>query len=102
MMRDREDFTSVGGNSEVWCNGRSEQSKDALSVCAQSFKHGCLPVVEQSRCRTHRPQTTTIAMDAKPYKHTQILTLQAVGKAVQNAHSLKNYSDSAKLSLATG
>ena len=26
-----------------------------------SFKHGCLQVVEQSRCRTHRQQTTTIA-----------------------------------------
>ena len=25
-----------------------------------SFKHGCLQVVEQSRCRTHRQQTTTI------------------------------------------
>ena len=26
-----------------------------------SFKHGCLQVVEQSRCRTHRQQTTTVA-----------------------------------------
>ena len=25
------------------------------------FKHGCLQVVEQSRCRTHRQQTTTVA-----------------------------------------
>ena len=26
-----------------------------------SFKHGCLQVVEQSRCRKHRQQTTTVA-----------------------------------------
>ena len=26
-----------------------------------SFEHGCLQVVEQSRCRTHRQQTTTVA-----------------------------------------
>ena len=26
-----------------------------------SFKHGCLQVDEQSRCRTHRQQTTTVA-----------------------------------------
>ena len=25
------------------------------------LKHGCLQVVEQSRCRTHRQQTTTVA-----------------------------------------
>ena len=42
----------------------------------KGFKHGCLQVVAKSRCRTHRPQTTTIAMDAKPTKHTQTLNLR--------------------------
>ena len=31
-----------------------------------SFKHGCLQVVEQSRCRTHRQQTTTVAQRQSP------------------------------------
>ena len=36
-----------------------------------SFKHGCLQVVEQSRCRTHRQQTTTIAqMQSQPSIHS--------------------------------
>ena len=33
-------------------------------------------MVAKSRCRMHRLQTTTIAMDAKPTKHTQTLTLR--------------------------
>ena len=32
---------------------------------------------------THRPQMTTIAMDAKPTKHTQTLALRKVGRIVQ-------------------
>ena len=32
---------------------------------------------------THRPQTTTIAMDAKPTKHTQTLTLRKASGIVQ-------------------
>ena len=65
----------------------------------KGFKHGCLQVVAKSRYArmhkvshtkplhdataqmtdeavTHRPQTTTIAMDAKPTKHTQALALR--------------------------
>ena len=32
---------------------------------------------------THRPQTTTIAMDAKPTKHTQTLALRKASGIVQ-------------------
>ena len=36
-----------------------------------SFKHGCLQVVEQSRCRTHRQQTTTVAQkQSQPSIHS--------------------------------
>ena len=46
-------FCNGCGNGSIGCNGRSEQGKDALSVCAQGL------------CK-----------DAKPTKHTQTLTLQ--------------------------
>ena len=39
-----------------------------------SFKHGCLQVVEQSRCRTHRQQTTTVAQ-----KQSQQSVLKGIG-----------------------
>ena len=55
------------------CRTQSQQSIHSLSRgkggfrqgCRNKdtprFKHGCLQVVEQSRCRTHRQQTTTVA-----------------------------------------
>ena len=43
----------VVGDGSIRCNGRSEQGKEALSVCAQGL------------CK-----------DAKPTKHTQTLTLR--------------------------
>ena len=43
----------VVGDGSIRCNGRSEQGKDALSVCAQGL------------CK-----------DAKPTKHTQTLALR--------------------------
>ena len=42
-----------------------------------SFKHGCLQVVEQSRCRTHRQQTTTVAQ-----KQSQ----QSILVGIENRH----------------
>ena len=63
----------------------------------KAVMQGCIKTATQSRCTmqrhkwlslqdaatlmadeavTHRPQTTTIAMDAKPTKHTQTLTLR--------------------------
>ena len=44
-----------------------------------SFKHGCLQVVEQSRCRTHRQQTTTVAQ-----KQSQQSVLKGIG--IENKH----------------
>ena len=38
---------------------------------------------------THRPQTTTIAMDAKPTKHTQTLTLQIFLQFIITAYKLQ-------------
>ena len=69
-------FCNCCENGSIRCNGRSKQGKDALACVPKGFKHGCLQVVAKSRCRTHRPQTTTIAMDAKPTKHTQTLILR--------------------------
>ena len=46
-------FANISENDKDWCNGRSEQGKDALSVCAQGL------------CK-----------DAKPTKHTQTLALR--------------------------
>ena len=69
-------FCNGCGNAKVRCNGRGKKGKEALVCVPKGFKHGCLQVVAKSRCRTHRPQTTTIAMDAKPTKHTQTLTLR--------------------------
>ena|GEM_PF-1235956 len=51
---DRCSFAKISGNNKDWCNGRGKQGKDALSVCAQSFKHGCLKSATLSRCRTQR------------------------------------------------
>ena len=50
------------------------QGTDALSVCAQSLSMDAYKWSNPVGARMHRPQTTTIAMDAKPYKHTQALT----------------------------
>ena len=44
-----------------------------------SFKHGCLQVVEQSRCRTHRQQTTTVAQKQSPQS-----VLKGIG--IENKH----------------
>ena len=44
-----------------------------------SFKHECLQVVEQSRCRTHRQQTTTVAQ-----KQSQQSVLKGIG--IENKH----------------
>ena len=75
----------------------------------KGFKHGCLQVAAKSRYArmhkvshtkplhdataqmtdeavTHRPQTTTIAMDAKPTKHTQTLALRKVSGIVRMRH----------------
>ena len=41
-------------DDSIRCNGRGKQGKDALSVCAQSFKHGCLKSATQSRCTMQR------------------------------------------------
>ena len=30
-------FAKISENDKDWCNGRSEQGKDALSVCAQGL-----------------------------------------------------------------
>ena len=30
-------FAKISGNNKDWCNGRSKQGKDALSVCAQGL-----------------------------------------------------------------
>ena len=76
-------FCNCCGNGSIRCNGRSKQGKDALACVPKGFKHGCLQVVAKSRCRTHRPQTTTIAMDAKPTKHTQTLILRKASGIVQ-------------------
>ena len=76
---DKCSFAKISGNNKDWCNGRGEQGKDALACVPKGFKHGCLQVVAKSRCRTHRPQTTTIAMDAKPTKHTQTLPYEKRG-----------------------
>ena len=53
-------FCNDCGNEKVRCNGRSEQGKEALSVCAQGL------------CK-----------DAKPTKHTQTLTLRKAGGIVR-------------------
>ena len=76
-------FCNCCENGSIRCNGRSKQGKDALACVPKGFKHGCLQVVAKSRCRTHRPQTTTIAMDAKPTKHTQTLILRKASGIVQ-------------------
>ena len=47
---------------------------------------------------THRPQTTTIAMDAKPTKHTQTLTLRKIPyKYTQTITLRKILNDSANV-----
>ena len=53
-------FCNGCGDGKGRCNGRGEQGKDALSVCAQGL------------CK-----------DAKPTKHTQTLTLRKVGGIVR-------------------
>ena len=59
-----------------------------------SFKHGCLQVVEQSRCRTHRQQTTTVAQ-----KQSQQSVLKGIG--IENKHFFEKHTFSTSLSGAT-
>ena len=48
-------FYNDCGDGKVRCNGSGKQGKDALSVCAQSFKHGCLKSATLSRyARMHK------------------------------------------------
>ena len=58
-------FAKISENNKDRCNGRSEQGKDALSVCAQSFKHGCLKSATLSRyARMHKDSHTKPLHDA--------------------------------------
>ena len=58
-------FYNGCGDGKVWCNGSGKQGKDALSVCAQSFKHGCLKSATLSRyARMHKDSHTKPLHDA--------------------------------------
>ena len=58
-------FYNDCGDGKVRCNGSGKQGKDALSVCAQSFKHGCLKSATLSRyARMHKDRHTKPLHDA--------------------------------------
>ena len=77
----------------------SNQSVLALGVAPHSARHGrraCMPkcsmqgriqVVEQSRCRTHRQQTTTIAqMQSQLSIHSPSPRGRGLGLGIENSH----------------